>query len=57
MTTTIMPCSINIGVHCFGFKKQIFIEVVKANKATMMKNMFLFFERFTQLDFENYQVN
>jgi hypothetical protein len=37
MTTTIVPCSTNIGVHGSGFKKQIFIEVVKATKATMMK--------------------
>jgi len=37
MTTNIMPCFINIGMHCFGFKKQIYIEVVKVNKATMMK--------------------
>jgi hypothetical protein len=37
MTTTIVPCSTNIGMHGFGFKKHIFIEVVKANKATMMK--------------------
>jgi hypothetical protein len=34
MTTTIVPCSTNISVHGFGFKKQIVIEVVKA---TMMK--------------------
>jgi hypothetical protein len=37
MSTTIVPCSTNIGMHGFGFKKQIFIEAVKANKATMMK--------------------
>jgi len=37
MTTTIMPCSTNIGMQCSGFKKQIFIKVVKANKAIMMK--------------------
>jgi hypothetical protein len=37
MATTIAPCFTNIGMHGFGFKKQIFIEVVKANKATMMK--------------------
>jgi hypothetical protein len=37
MTTTIVPCSTNIGMHGFDFKKQIFIEVVKANKAIMMK--------------------
>jgi hypothetical protein len=37
MTTTIVPCSTKIGMHGFGFKKQIFIEVVIANKATMMK--------------------
>jgi hypothetical protein len=35
MITTIVPCSTNIGMH--GFKKQIFIEVVKASKTTMMK--------------------
>jgi hypothetical protein len=40
MTTTIMPCSTNIGMQCSGFKKQIFIKVVKANKATMMKICF-----------------
>ncbi len=37
MTTTIVPCSTNIAMCGFGFKKQIFIEVIKANKATMMK--------------------
>jgi hypothetical protein len=37
MTTTIVPCSTNIGMHDFGFRKQIFIEVVKTNKATMTK--------------------
>jgi hypothetical protein len=37
MTTTIVPCSINIGMHGSCLKKQIFIEVVKANKPTMMK--------------------
>jgi hypothetical protein len=37
MTTTIVPCSTHIGIHGFGFKKEIFIEVVKANKTTMMK--------------------
>jgi hypothetical protein len=37
MTTTIMPCSTNIGMHCSSFLKQIFPKVVKANKATMMK--------------------
>jgi hypothetical protein len=37
MTTTIVPCSINIGMHGSCFKKQIFIEVVKVNKPTMMK--------------------
>ncbi|KAH9555849.1 hypothetical protein CY35_08G137900 [Sphagnum magellanicum] len=37
MTTTIVPCSTNIGMHGYGFKKQIFIEVVKATTATMMK--------------------
>jgi hypothetical protein len=37
MTTTIVPCSTNIGMHGSSFKKQIFIQVVKANKATMMK--------------------
>jgi hypothetical protein len=37
MTTTIVPCSINIGMHGSCFKKQIFIEVVKANKVRMMK--------------------
>ncbi len=37
MTTTIVPCSTNIGMHGYSFKKQIFIEVVKANKTTMMK--------------------
>jgi len=37
MTTTIVPCSTNIGMHGSGFKKQIFIEVIKATKATMMK--------------------
>ncbi len=37
MTTTIVPCSTNIGMHGSGFKKQTFIEVVKVNKTTMMK--------------------
>jgi len=37
MTTTIVPCSINIGMRGSCLKKQIFIEVVKASKATMMK--------------------
>jgi hypothetical protein len=37
MTTTIVPCSTNIGMHGSDFKKQIFIEVVNANKTTMMK--------------------
>ncbi len=37
MTTTIVPCSTNIGMHGSSFKKQIFIEVVKATKPTMMK--------------------
>jgi hypothetical protein len=37
MTTTIVPCSTNIGMHGSGFLKQIFIQVVKANKTTMMK--------------------
>jgi hypothetical protein len=37
MTTTIVPCFTNIGMHGFGFKKQIFIKVVKGTKATMMK--------------------
>jgi hypothetical protein len=35
--TTIVPCSTNIGMHGCGFKKYLFIEVVKANKTTMMK--------------------
>jgi hypothetical protein len=37
MTTIIVPCFTNIDMHGFGFKKQIFIEFVKATKATMMK--------------------
>jgi hypothetical protein len=37
MTTTIMPYSTNISMHCSSFYKQKFIQVVKANKATMMK--------------------
>jgi hypothetical protein len=37
MSTTIVPCSTNIGMHGSGLKKQIFIEIVKANKATTMK--------------------
>jgi len=40
MTTTVVPCFTNIGMHGSSFKKQIFIEVVKvvkATKATMMK--------------------
>jgi hypothetical protein len=37
MTTTIVPRSTNIGMHGSCFKKQIFIEVVKANKAITMK--------------------
>jgi len=37
MTTTIVPRSTNIGVHFFGFKKNKIIEVVKANKGTMIK--------------------
>jgi len=40
MITTIVPCSTNIGMHGFGFLKQIFIEVVKANNGTMMKICF-----------------
>ncbi len=40
MTTTIVSCSTNIGMRGSGFKKQIFIEVVKTNKATMMKICF-----------------
>jgi hypothetical protein len=40
MTTTIVPCSTNIGMHDSSFKKQIFIEVIKATKATMMKIWF-----------------
>jgi hypothetical protein len=41
MTTTIVPCSTNIGMRGSCFKKQIFIEVIKANKATMMKLCYL----------------
>jgi hypothetical protein len=37
MRTTIVPCSTNIAMHGSGFKKQIFIEVVKANKTIIMK--------------------
>jgi hypothetical protein len=37
MTTTIVPCSTNIGMHGSRFKKEIFIEVIKANKAAVMK--------------------
>jgi hypothetical protein len=44
MTTTIVPCSTNITMHGYGFKKQIFIEVVKATKATMMKICSFFLE-------------
>ncbi len=40
MTTTIVPCSTNIGTHGFSFQKQILIKVVKANKTTMMKICF-----------------
>jgi hypothetical protein len=45
MTTTIAPCFTNIGMHGFGFKKQIFIKVVKGTKATNDENMFNLFER------------
>jgi hypothetical protein len=38
MTTTIKPCSTNIGMHGSSvFLKIYIIEVVKANKTTMMK--------------------
>jgi hypothetical protein len=37
MTTTIVPHFTNIDMHGSSFKKQIFIEFVKATKSTMMK--------------------
>jgi hypothetical protein len=37
MTTTIVPRSTSIGMHGSSFLKQIFIEVVKAKKATKTK--------------------
>jgi hypothetical protein len=57
MTTTIVPCSTNIGMHGSSFKKQIFIEIVKANKSHNDEIMFLIFKRPQHVDFENYQVN
>jgi hypothetical protein len=44
-------------MHGSGFKKQIFIEVVKANKAIMMKTCFFYIKNPNNLKFENYQVN
>jgi len=36
MTTTIVPCSTNIGMHGSSFKKQIFIEILKTKKTIVM---------------------